>query len=61
MEKLTLLVAAATRGTILHSEIINSAVKMKCFLSGMPELKLGPNDKLKPPLISMFFLLPGIK
>jgi AP-1 complex subunit mu len=43
VEKLTLLVAA--NGTVLHSEILG-AVKMKSFLSGMPELKLGLNDKL---------------
>ena len=43
VEKLNLLVAA--NGTVLHSEI-NAAVKMRSFLSGMPELKLGLNDKL---------------
>ncbi|EED88845.1 mu subunit of tetrameric clathrin adaptor complex AP1 [Thalassiosira pseudonana CCMP1335] len=43
VEKLNLLVAA--NGTVLHSEI-NGAVKMKSFLSGMPELKLGLNDKV---------------
>jgi AP-1 complex subunit mu len=43
VEKLNLLVAA--NGNVLHSEIIG-AVKMKSFLSGMPELKLGLNDKL---------------
>jgi len=43
VEKLNLLVAA--NGKVLHSEI-NGAVKMKSFLSGMPELKLGLNDKL---------------
>jgi len=43
VEKLNLLVAA--NGTVLHSEI-NGAVKMKSYLSGMPELKLGLNDKL---------------
>lgn len=43
VEKLNLLVAA--NGTVLHSEI-NGAVKMRSFLSGMPELKLGLNDKL---------------
>lgn len=32
-------------GTVLHSEIIG-AIRMKSFLSGMPELKLGLNDKL---------------
>lgn len=43
VEKLNLLVSA--NGTVLHSEILG-AVKMKSFLSGMPELKLGLNDKL---------------
>ena len=43
VEKLNLLVAA--NGTVLSSEIIG-AVRMKSFLSGMPELKLGLNDKL---------------
>ena len=43
VEKLNLLVGA--NGTVLSSEIIG-AVKMKSYLSGMPELKLGLNDKL---------------
>ena len=43
IEKLNLLVAS--NGTVLHSEI-NGAVRMKSYLSGMPELKLGLNDKL---------------
>jgi len=43
VEKINLLVAA--NGTVLHSEI-HGAVKMKSFLSGMPELKLGLNDKI---------------
>lgn len=43
VEKLNLLVAS--NGTVLHSEIIGS-IQMKSFLSGMPELKLGLNDKL---------------
>jgi AP-1 complex subunit mu len=43
VEKLNLLVAA--NGTVLSSEILG-AVKMKSFLSGMPELKLGLNDKI---------------
>lgn len=43
IEKLNILVA--TNGTVLHSEIIGS-IQMKSFLSGMPELKLGLNDKL---------------
>ena len=43
IEKLNLLVAG--NGTVLSSEI-NGVVRMKSFLSGMPELKLGLNDKL---------------
>lgn len=43
VEKLNLLVAS--NGTVLHSEIIG-CIQMKSFLSGMPELKLGLNDKL---------------
>ena len=38
-------VQVSSNGTVLHSEIVG-AVKMKSFLSGMPELKLGLNDKL---------------
>ena len=41
--QLNLLVSS--QGNVLHSEIIGS-VQMKSFLSGMPELKLGLNDKL---------------
>lgn len=33
-------------GTVLRSEIVG-AVKMKSFLSGMPELRLGLNDKVQ--------------
>jgi len=43
VEKVNLLVA--TNGNVLHSEILGS-IRMKSFLSGMPELKLGLNDKL---------------
>jgi len=43
IEKLNLLVSS--NGTVLNSEIVG-AVRMKSFLSGMPELKLGLNDKL---------------
>jgi AP-1 complex subunit mu len=43
IEKLNLLVSS--NGTVLHSEIIG-VIQMKSFLSGMPELKLGLNDKL---------------
>ncbi|MES1910954.1 MAG: AP-1 complex subunit mu-1 [Cercozoa sp. M6MM] len=43
VEKLNLLVGS--NGRVLHSEIVG-ALKMKSYLSGMPELKLGLNDKL---------------
>ncbi|KAF8820103.1 mu1 adaptin [Cardiosporidium cionae] len=43
VEKLNLLVSS--NGTVLRAEILGS-LKMKSFLSGMPELKLGLNDKL---------------
>lgn len=43
VEKLNLLVSGT--GSILNSEIVG-AIRMKSFLSGMPELKLGLNDKL---------------
>jgi AP-1 complex subunit mu len=42
IEKLNLLVSA--NGTVLRSEVLGT-VRMKSFLSGMPELKLGLNDK----------------
>ncbi|KAJ6155731.1 AP-1 complex subunit mu-1 [Penicillium chermesinum] len=42
VESLNLLVSAS--GNVLRSEILG-AVKMKCYLSGMPELRLGLNDK----------------
>ena len=43
IEKVNILVAS--NGTVLHCDILGSIV-MKSFLSGMPELKLGLNDKL---------------
>jgi AP-1 complex subunit mu len=43
VEKLNLMVAS--NGTVLRSEILGS-LKMKSFLSGMPECKLGLNDKV---------------
>lgn len=43
VEKLNILVG--TNGQPVHSEI-SGALKMKSYLSGMPELKLGLNDKL---------------
>jgi AP-1 complex subunit mu len=43
VEKLNLLVAA--NGQILRGEILG-VLKMKSFLSGMPELKLGLNDRI---------------
>jgi AP-1 complex subunit mu len=43
IEKLNLLVAS--NGTVLRSEI-KGVIRMNSFLSGMPELKLGLNDKV---------------
>lgn len=42
IESLNLLVSST--GNVLRSEILG-AVKLKCYLSGMPELRLGLNDK----------------
>lgn len=42
IESLNLLVSS--NGNVLRSEILG-AIKMKCYLSGMPELRLGLNDK----------------
>jgi len=42
IEKLNILISA--NGNVLRSEVLGR-VFMKCFLSGMPELKLGLNDK----------------
>jgi len=44
VESINLLVSA--NGTVLRSEIVG-AVKMKSYLSGMPELRLGLNDKVQ--------------
>jgi AP-1 complex subunit mu len=35
----------SAQGTVLRSEIVG-AVKMKVYLTGMPELRLGLNDKV---------------
>ncbi|KAG9026283.1 AP-1 complex subunit mu-1, partial [Tulasnella sp. UAMH 9824] len=43
IESVNLLVNA--NGNVIRSEILG-AVKMKCYLSGMPELRLGLNDKV---------------
>lgn len=43
IEKVNLLMAS--NGNVLHSEILG-VIKMKSYLSGMPELKLGLNDKI---------------
>ena len=34
-----------SNGNVVRSEILG-AVKLKCYLSGMPELRLGLNDKV---------------
>lgn len=43
IEKLNILVSA--NGNVLRSEVLGR-VHMRSFLSGMPELKLGLNDKV---------------
>ena len=43
VESLNLLVNAS--GQVLHSEIVGQ-IKMRVYLSGMPELRLGLNDKI---------------
>ena len=40
-----LLLQVNANGNVVRSEILG-AVKMKCYLSGMPELRLGLNDKV---------------
>ncbi|KAJ1506783.1 AP-1 complex subunit mu-1 [Coelomomyces lativittatus] len=42
IESVNILVAA--NGNVLRSEILG-AIKLRCYLSGMPELRLGLNDK----------------
>ena len=44
VESVNLLVNAS--GSVLHSEIVG-AVKMRVYLTGMPELRLGLNDKVR--------------
>ena len=44
IESVNLLVSSS--GNVLRSEIVGS-VKMRVFLSGMPELRLGLNDKVQ--------------
>lgn len=39
------IVQVNANGNVVRSEILG-AVKMKCYLSGMPELRLGLNDKM---------------
>lgn len=43
IESVNLLVNS--NGNVLRSEVLGS-VKMRCYLSGMPELRLGLNDKV---------------
>lgn len=35
----------SAKGTILRADV-SGVIKLKCLLSGMPECKLGMNDKL---------------
>ena len=43
VESLNCLIGA--NGTVLRSEVLGT-IKMRCYLSGMPELRLGLNDKV---------------
>lgn len=43
IESVNILVSAT--GSVLRSEIVG-AIKMRVYLSGMPELRLGLNDKI---------------
>jgi AP-1 complex subunit mu len=43
IESVNLVVNA--NGSVVRSEILGS-IKMRCFLSGMPDVRLGLNDKL---------------
>lgn len=51
----------SANGNVLRSEIVGS-IKMRVFLSGMPELRLGLNDKVlfentgRESISSVFFL-----
>jgi len=47
VESVNLLVNS--NGTVVRSEVMG-ALKMRTFLSGMPECKLGLNDKVCPPV-----------
>lgn len=42
---LFIFVQVSANGNVLRSEIVGS-IKMRVFLSGMPELRLGLNDKV---------------
>ncbi len=44
VESINLLVSST--GAVLRSEIVG-AIKMRVFLTGMPELRLGLNDKVQ--------------
>lgn len=46
VESVNLLVNS--NGTVVRSEVVG-ALKMRTYLSGMPECKLGLNDKARPP------------
>jgi Adaptor complexes medium subunit family len=45
VESVNLLVNS--NGTVVRSEVVG-ALKMRTYLSGMPECKLGLNDKVRP-------------
>lgn len=45
MNVLLMFLQVSANGNVLRSEIVGS-IKMRVFLSGMPELRLGLNDKV---------------
>lgn len=51
MESVNLLVNS--NGTVVRSEVVG-ALKMRTYLSGMPECKLGLNDKVCRPTLCCF-------
>jgi len=62
VESVNLLVSAS--GNVLRSEIVG-AIKMRVYLSGMPELRLGLNDKVRsmafcPKLLSCYCDCEGV-
>ena len=45
----------SNKGTVLRCDV-NGKIVMKVFLSGMPDVKLGLNDKLEVSFLGTIFL-----